>query len=31
MNLVFWLPATFLIGLVTMVLSYLFIDACDKI
>jgi len=31
MNLVIWLPATFLIGFVTMVLSYLFIDACDKI
>jgi hypothetical protein len=31
MNLVFWLPATFLIGFVVMVLSYLFIDACEKI
>jgi hypothetical protein len=31
MNLVIWLPAMFLTGLVTMLLCYAFIDACEKI
>jgi hypothetical protein len=31
MNLVVWLPAMFLLGLVTMTLCYAFIGACDKI
>jgi len=31
MNLVFWLPATFVLGLVVMGLCYAFIDACEKI
>jgi len=31
MNLEIWLPAMFLLGLVSMVLVYLFMDACDKI
>ena len=31
MNLVVWLPAMFLLGLVTMALSYAFIGACEKI
>ena len=31
MNLVVWLPAMFLLGLVSMTLFYAFIDACDKI
>ena len=31
MNLAIWLPAMFLLGLVSMVLVYLFMDACDKI
>jgi hypothetical protein len=31
MNLVVWLPAMFLLGIVTMVLSYAFITACEKI
>jgi hypothetical protein len=31
MNLVVWLPAMFLLGLVTMVLCYAFIGACEKI
>jgi len=31
MNLIFWLPATFLLGLVGMVLCYLFMIACEKI
>jgi hypothetical protein len=31
MNLVMWLPAMFLLGLVTMGLCYAFIDACDAI
>lgn len=31
MNLAIWLPAMFLLGLVSMGLFYLFIEACDKI
>jgi hypothetical protein len=31
MNLEFWLPAMFLLGLVGMVLCYLFMIACEKI
>jgi len=31
MNLVVWLPAMFLLGLVTMILCYAFIGACEKI
>jgi hypothetical protein len=31
MNLVVWLPAMFLLGLVTMIACYAFIEACDKI
>ncbi len=31
MNLVVWLPAMFLLGLVTMALCYAFIGACEKI
>jgi len=31
MNLFVWLPAMFLLGLVTMGLSYAFISACEKI
>jgi hypothetical protein len=31
MNLVVWLPAMFLLGIVTMALSYAFITACEKI
>jgi hypothetical protein len=31
MNLVIWLPAMFLLGLVSMGLCYAFIDACEKI
>jgi len=31
MNLEIWLPAMFLLGLFSMVLVYLFMDACDKI
>jgi len=31
MNLAFWLPAMFLLGLVAMVLIYLFFKACEKI
>ena len=31
MNLFVWVPVTFLIGLVSMVLFYAFIDACEKI
>ena len=30
-NLSFWVPAMFVLGLVGMVLVYLFMDACDKI
>jgi len=30
-NLAFWMPAMFVLGLVSMVLVYLFLDACDKI
>ena len=30
-NLAFWVPAMFVLGLVGMVLVYLFMDACDKI
>jgi hypothetical protein len=31
MNLVEWLPAMFVLGLVVMGLSYAFIDACEKV
>lgn len=31
MNLVVWLPGMFLLGLVTMILSYAFVTACDRI
>ncbi len=31
MNLVVWLPAMFGLGLVTMILCYVFIGACEKI
>ena len=31
MNLVFWLPAMFLLGIVTMGIVYLFMIACEKI
>lgn len=31
MDLVFWLPAMFLLGLVAVGLCYLFMRACDKI
>jgi hypothetical protein len=30
-DLSFWVPATFVLGLVSMVLVYLFMEACDKI
>jgi hypothetical protein len=30
MNLGFWLPATFLLGIVSMGLCYLFMIACEK-
>jgi len=30
-NLALWVPAMFVLGLVGMVLVYLFMDACDKI
>ena len=31
MNLAFWVPAMFVLGLVSMVVVYLFMEACDKI
>ena len=31
MNLAFWLPAMFLLGIVTMGLMFLFMKACEKI
>jgi hypothetical protein len=31
MNLAFWLPAMFLLGLVSMGLVFLFMEGCDKI
>ena len=31
MNLAFWVPAMFFLGLVSMAVVYLFMDACDKI
>jgi hypothetical protein len=31
MNLTFWLPAMFFLGLAAMVLCFLFLEACDKI
>ena len=31
MDLLVWLPAMFVLGLVTMVSCYAFIDACEKI
>lgn len=30
-SLAFWWPAMFVLGLVSMVLVYLFMDGCDKI
>ena len=31
MNLAFWLPAMFLLGIVALGLCYLFLEACEKI
>ncbi len=31
MNLYFWLPAMFLLGLLSLGLCYLFMKACEKI
>lgn len=31
MSLTFWLPAMFLLGLVSMALVYAFLKACEKI
>jgi hypothetical protein len=31
MNLEFWLPAMFLLGIIAMGLCYLFMEACEKI
>ena len=31
MSLLVWLPAMFLLGIVSMTLCYLFIKACEKI
>ena len=31
MNLFVWLPAMFLLGLLSMGLCYAFIDACEKV
>ena len=31
MNLTFWLPAMFVLGLVAMGLCYLFMDGCETI
>jgi len=31
MNLAFWLPAMFLLGIIAMVLCFLFLDGCEKI
>ena len=31
MNLFFWVPVTFFLGLFSMVLCYLFMIACEKI
>ena len=31
MNLAFWLPAMFLLGLAAMALVYLFLIGCEKI
>ena len=31
MNLIIWLPAMFILGIVLMGLCYLFMHACDKI
>ncbi len=31
MNLTFWLPAMFILGIVLMALCYLFMEACEKI
>jgi hypothetical protein len=30
-NLAFWAPAMFFLGLLSMAVVYLFMDACDKI
>jgi hypothetical protein len=30
-NLAFWVPAMFVLGLVSMVLVYLFMEACDRV
>ena len=31
MNLLFWVPATFFLGLVAMGLCYLFMETCENI
>jgi hypothetical protein len=31
MNLAFWLPAMFVLGILSMVLCFLFFDGCEKI
>jgi hypothetical protein len=31
MNLLFWVPAMFILGIVMMALCYLFLKACEKI
>jgi hypothetical protein len=31
MNLTVWLPATFLLGLVTLGVMFAFVTACDKV
>jgi hypothetical protein len=31
MNLAFWLPAMFLLGLIGMLLCYLFLKGCERI
>lgn len=31
MNLAFWLPAMFILGIVSMVLCFMFLEACDRI
>jgi hypothetical protein len=31
MNLAFWLPAMFFLGIIAMALCFLFLDGCDKI
>jgi hypothetical protein len=31
MNLAFWLPAMFVLGIIAMGLCFLFLDGCEKI